>query len=125
MTITDRDLVWMPVCRLADLTPDRGIAVLVDGHPVAVFLLAATATTPAAIHAVGHLDPATGFGVIARGLVGSVGDRPYVASPLHKQRYDLETGECLDSPDLHLQVWPVRVDGDVVLVGREAMNSST
>jgi nitrite reductase (NADH) small subunit len=91
---------------------------------VAVFLLAATATSPASVHAVDHCDPATGFGVIARGLVGSTGDRPYVASPLHKQRYDLETGECLDA-DLRLQVWPVRVADDVVLVGRGAMNSST
>lgn len=118
MTITEQTVTWMPVCHVADLTPDRGVAVLVDGHPVAVFLLSATSNAPEALHAVDHRDPATGFGVIARGLVGSVGDRPYVASPLHKQRYDLATGECIDDINLRLRVWPVQIDGDVVEVGR-------
>ena len=114
--MTDRSLTWVPVCWADLLTPDRGVAVLVEGHPVAIFLLAATASTPRALHAVDHLDPATGAPVIARGLIGSLGDRPYVASPLHKQRYDLTTGECLDDPDLRLVTWPVRISGDRVEV---------
>ena len=119
MTVTDRAVTWVPVCRADDLTPDRGVAVLVDGRPVAVFLLAATPTAPATLHAVDHLDPATGVAVMARGLVGSAANRPYVASPLHKQRYDLTTGECLDDDSLCLSVWPVRLVGEVVEVGRD------
>ena len=41
-----------------------------------------------------HHDPHTGAPVMARGIVGSRGDRPTIASPLHKQVYDLGTGEC-------------------------------
>jgi nitrite reductase (NADH) small subunit len=120
VSITDRAVTWVPVCRAGDLTPDRGVAVLVDGRPVAVFLLAATPAAPATLYAVDHLDPATGVAVMARGLVGSAGDRPYVASPLHKQRYDLATGACLDDDSVHLDTWPVRLVGEVVEVGRDA-----
>jgi nitric oxide dioxygenase len=41
-----------------------------------------------------------------------------VASPLHKQRFDLRTGRCLDDPDHSVRVWPVRVEAGVVQVAR-------
>lgn len=110
---TDR---WVPVCRLGDLTPDRGVAALVGDHQVAVFLLAPPAGAPDApleLHAVDHHDPYSGANVLARGLVGSAGDRPTVASPIYKQRFDLRDGTCLDG-ELHVRAWPVRVvDGRV------------
>ena len=34
--------------------------------------------------------------MLARGIVGTRGDVPFVASPMHKQAFDLRTGECLD-----------------------------
>lgn len=117
MTVTTPPLTWIPVCVLQHLTSDRGAAVLVGDHPVALFRLGAASSGPEAIHAVDHLDPVTGAPVIARGLVGSVGDRTYVASPLHKQRYDLATGECLDDPALSLTTWPVRERTGVVELG--------
>lgn len=109
---------WTPVCQVADLTPDRGVAVLVEDHPVAVFHLAATPTSSAGVYAVDHCDPVSGAAVMARGLVGSRGSSTYVTSPLHKERYCLDTGECLDRDDLRLAVWPVRIDQDMVLLGR-------
>jgi nitrite reductase (NADH) small subunit len=105
---TDR---WVPVCHLGALTPDRGVAALVDGHQVAVFLLAPPAgapDTPLELHVVDHRDPYSGANVLARGLVGSAGDRPTVASPIYKQRFDLRDGTCLDG-ELHIRAWPVRV----------------
>ena len=39
-----------------------------------------------------------------------------VASPLYKQHYDLQTGECLEDDSVTLKVWPVRVEqGDILL----------
>ncbi|MEM7327004.1 MAG: nitrite reductase (NAD(P)H) small subunit [Actinomycetota bacterium] len=110
---------WVDVCGAAAVPVDRGVAVLVsfDGaEPVAVALFRLSPTEPDGPEewfAIGHVDPATGAPVMARGLVGSIerpsGDEPSetnsiptVASPLHKQRYDLQTGDCLDDPSLRL-----------------------
>jgi nitrite reductase (NADH) small subunit len=66
------------------------------------------------VHAVDHLDPDSRANVMARGLVGSRQGVATVASPMHKQSYDLVTGECLDDAALSLRVWPTRVvDGAV------------
>lgn len=103
--------VWFPVCRLADITPDRGVAALVGRDQVAVFLLSPVGDAPMEVYAVDNHDPYSGANVIARGLVGSAGDRPIVASPIYKQCFDLRDGSCLDG-DLHVRAWPVRiVDG--------------
>ncbi|MEM9037366.1 MAG: nitrite reductase small subunit NirD [Actinomycetota bacterium] len=111
--LTDTDLAAMAtaVAPVDRLPLDRGVAALVEGEPVAVFRL-----SDGAIYAIDHVEPFTGVPVLARGLVGSVGDVPTVASPLHKQRFDLRTGVCLDDPDHPVRTWPVEVADDVVHV---------
>lgn len=106
---------WQRVCVLDDLVPDRGAAALVDGCQVALFRL----TGPTEVHAVDHRDPFSGANVMARGLVGSRVGAPTVASPMHKQSFDLRSGQCLDDPGVALRVWGTRVrDGWVeVLTG--------
>ena len=115
---------WAAVCRLADLTPERGVAALVDGHQVAIFLL-----HDGTLHAVDHRDPYTGSNVIARGIVGTRvvdgAEAPTVASPLHKQVFDLRTGVCLDDPDLALTVHGTRTVDGVVQVRLGAPLSGT
>ncbi len=114
--------VWFSICNADTVSLDRGIAALVDGYPIAIFRLAPVdAGSSESWHAVDHLDPRTGTPTIARGLVGSVGDRPVVAAPLHKERYDLVTGACLDDPELALRVHDVRVTDGVV----EVLNVTT
>lgn len=83
-----------PICPIDRIVPDRGVAALVQGHPVAVFLL-----SDGLLAAVDHIDPFADAPVMARGLVGSHEGRTTVASPLLKQRFDLVTGQCLDSDD--------------------------
>jgi nitrite reductase (NADH) small subunit len=85
---------WRPVCQLDDLLPGRGVAALFDGEQIAIFLLG-----DGTVHAVGNYDPYGGAHVLSRGLVGSRGDAPTVASPLYKNVFDLRTGRPLDDPD--------------------------
>ncbi len=108
---------WTRVCAVDQLLPERGVAALVGGEQVAVFLL-----EDGSVRAVGHLDPFSGAHVMARGIVGSMGSaegyRDTVASPMYKQVFDLATGECLSEhdrgPGVRLPVWAVRVvDGHV------------
>ena len=112
MTILD-PVTWVDVCALADLQPDRGVCALVSGRQVAVFRL----SPDDALYALDNRDPFSGAQVLARGLVGSAGAIPKLASPVYKQAFDLRTGQCLDDPAVALATFPVRVLDGRVLVG--------
>lgn len=98
---------WTTVCDWEHLTPGRGVAVLLpDGSQAAVFRDQADN-----LYAVANRDPFTGAYVLSRGLTGSTNDgRVYVASPLLKQRFDLETGQCLDDDSVRIPVFASRLD---------------
>ncbi|NUP75681.1 MAG: nitrite reductase small subunit NirD [Sinomonas sp.] len=102
---------WHSVCNLSDLEPNWGEAALVAGRQVALFRLPS-----GEVFAVDQRDPATEAHVMARGIVGSRGDRPTIASPLHKQVYDLLTGERLDGEGAPLAAFPVRVVEGIVQI---------
>ncbi|MGH9155838.1 MAG: nitrite reductase small subunit NirD [Acidimicrobiales bacterium] len=100
------------MCSLDLLIPDRGVAALVGGRQVALFR-----TSPdGALYALGNRDPFSGANVLSRGIVGSRGDVPKVASPMYKQSFDLRTGVCLDDPAVTVPVFPVRVVDGLVQV---------
>lgn len=107
---------WIAVCRLEDLAPERGAAALVGGEQVALFR-----THDDDVYAVQQLDPFSGAHVMSRGIVGTRGDAPTVASPMYKQVFDLRTGECLDAvgkEPVALRTWPAQVRDGVVHVAR-------
>ena len=109
-----RTPTWVPVCRLDDLPPERGSAALVDGVQVALFR-----TFDDAVYAVQQLDPYSGAHVLSRGIVGTRGDAPTLASPMYKQVFDLRTGACLDPVGKEprtLRTWATEVRGGVVHV---------
>jgi len=106
------ELAWQDVCRLDDLTCERGAAALVGDHVVALFRL------DDEVLAIDDVDPFWGVAVLSRGLVGCLGGRDTVASPLLKQRFDLRTGTCLDDPTVSVATWPARVSHGRVEVGR-------
>jgi nitrite reductase (NADH) small subunit len=70
-----------------------------------------------ALYAIDNIDPNVQASVLSRGLVGNLGERIVVASPIYKQHFDLTTGECLEAPENSVKVYPVRLQGDVVCVG--------
>ncbi|MFG2866822.1 nitrite reductase small subunit NirD [Streptomyces sp. NPDC048338] len=95
---------WTAVCDENRLTPGRGVAALLpDGRQAALFR-----DRSGRAYAIDNRDPFTGAQVLSRGLLGSAGGRPFVASPLLKQRFDLETGRCLDDDEVAVAVFPVR-----------------
>ncbi|MEE4380118.1 MAG: nitrite reductase small subunit NirD, partial [Candidatus Competibacteraceae bacterium] len=54
--------------------------------------------------------------VLARGLLGSQGDEPKVACPLHKRTFSLRSGEGLSDADYYIRTFPVQIrDGQVWL----------
>ena len=101
-----------PVCRYDDLEPEVGVAALVAGEAVAIFR-----THDGNIHAISNYDPCSHASVLARGIVGTRGEVPFVASPMHKQAFDLRTGQCLDDAAVRIPTYDVVVTDGVVRVG--------
>lgn len=112
---------WHRVCAVTDLEPGWGEAALVNGRQVALFRIVGGGTDT--VYAVDQRCPATGAHVMARGILGSRGDRATVASPLHKEVYDLQTGECFTSPALHLPAFSTRIVAGYIDVAVQVPNT--
>ena len=110
--IGGRDSDWHPVCRVAELEHERGVAALVHGQAVAVFRVGEDT-----VYAVANHDPFDRTSMLARGIVGWRGDVPFVASPVHRHAFDLRTGKCLDDPHISVAAYDVKLLEGVVLVG--------
>ena len=95
---------WFTVCDLNQLLPGRGVAALLpDGRQGALFRDRA-----GELYAIDNRDPFGGAAVLSRGLTGTYQGRPFVASPLLKQRFDLTSGQCLDDETVRITTYEVR-----------------
>ena len=104
---------WNAVCSLDQIVPDTGVAALLNGRQVAVFRVGAEEPR---LFAIDNYDPNSDAAVLSRGLVGSIGERVVVASPLYKQHFDLRTGECLEAPEKSVSAYPSRVEDGFVWI---------
>jgi len=105
---------WIPVCSLDEIAPNTGVCALINGEQVAVFHVNDGEDRIFAIH---NYDPNSQAAVLSRGLVGNLGERIVVASPMYKHHFDLQTGECLEAPERSVSVYRTRIDGGQVWVG--------
>ncbi len=101
------------ICRLDQIEVEGGVCALVGGEAVAVFR-----TYDDSVFALSNFDPCSGASVLSRGIVGTRGTAAFVASPMHKQAFDLRTGQCLDDESVRVPTYDVHVDADgQVVVG--------
>jgi nitrite reductase (NADH) small subunit len=105
---------WIAVCNLDDIVPNTGVCALLNNEQVAVFHVDDGSSR---VFAIDNYDPNSEASVLSRGLVGSLGERIVVASPIYKQHFDLQTGECLEAPENSVGTYPARIDGGKVWVG--------
>ena len=105
--------VWNAVCAIDDILPNTGICALVKDRHVAVFHVE---SGTAQLYAIDNYDPNAGASVLSRGLVGSLGQRVVVASPIYKHHFDLQSGECLEAPENSVNAYPVRIENRQVLI---------
>jgi len=102
---------WTAVCRLDQIVPNTGVCALVNGEQIAVFHVI---DGEQRVFAIGNYDPNAEAAVLSRGLVGSLGERIVVASPIYKHHFDLQTGECLEAPEHSVNAYSARIgDGQV------------
>ncbi len=101
------------ICKLEALTPLQGCGALIGDEQVALFLVPHTEQK---VLAVQNWDPIGQAHVISRGIVGDVKGEICVASPLYKQHFNLETGQCIEKTEIKLKTWSVFIkEGDVYL----------
>jgi nitrite reductase (NADH) small subunit len=107
---------WEVVCSRSDLVEGSGVCALVGSEQVALFYL--PGETPQ-IYALANRDPIGQANVLSRGILGDVKGQLVVASPMYKQHFSLETGACLEEEGIQVEVYPVRLEGDSVLIRRQ------
>lgn len=102
---------WVVVCRLHDIVPNTGVCALVGGRQLAVFRL-----DDDSLYAIDNHDPFSRANVLSRGIVGDLKGELVVASPVYKHHFSLVSGQCLEDAGVRVPVFPVRLEGDTVLV---------
>ena len=107
------DSPWITIGKKSDLIPGAGVGAMVGSRQVALFWIP---ELDGRVFAVSNYCPFSGVHIIARGIVGDIGGVPVVASPLYKQHFSLLDGHCLEEPDVMLDTWDVRLQGDEVQV---------
>lgn len=100
------------VCKLDDLTPFSGNCALVAGQQVALFRVDESET----VYAVSNYDPFGQANVLSRGLIAEVEGKLTVASPLYKQHFCLQSGQCLEDDNVSITAYAVEVDNGVVKI---------
>lgn len=117
VTVSDTRTTYTAVCPLDRIEVEGGVCALVGGEAVAVFR-----TYDDEVFALANYDPCSRASVLSRGIVGTRtvdgAEVPFVASPMHKQAFDLRTGRCLDDPEVLVPTYAVHVtDEGMVVVG--------
>lgn len=102
---------WTPVCTVDEIIPNTSVCALVNGKHVAVFNVD---DGQRRLFAIDNYDPNAQASVLSRGLVGNLGARIVVASPMYKHHFDLHTGECLEAPENSVNAYPLRVEGGTI-----------
>ena len=104
ITLVHKELQWHDACVIDDVAPGTGLAVSVGDEQIAI-----VRTQGGLLAALSNFDPFSKAFVIARGIVGDRGGVPKITSPIYRQSFCLETGECLEDRNVRLAVFPTRV----------------
>lgn len=108
---------WHLLCERHDLIPFSGVAAWLETSEgpaqVAIFYLPGQKQE---LYAIDNHDPLSGANVMARGIIGDLDGQLVVASPLYKQHYRLEDGQCLEEAAVKVRAWNIAFDGDNVLI---------
>lgn len=118
---------WLDVCQLEDVLPNMGRCVLFaqgaknikgdkkagNSKQVAIFKII-TLNGEQHLYAIDNYCPFSHTNTLSRGITGNIGEQIVVASPLYKQHFDLETGQCIEDENVRLTTYPVRLHGNTI-----------
>ena len=109
---SESDLRWIPVGSVSDFPVDGGATIKYGGVQIAVFNF----TSRGEWYASQNMCPHKKAFVLGRGIIGDHQGEAKVACPLHKKTFSLEDGRSLQNEEYHIQTFPIRVEGERVLL---------
>jgi len=115
-------LQWVKVGHVADFPIDGGATIKYGKVQIAVYNFANLDRWYACQNMCPHMNEF----VLSRGIIGTAGNEPKVACPLHKKPFSLETGQSLSGEPYSLKIFPVKIESDEVyleLPPREQINT--
>lgn len=107
---------WQRVCDMSDVVMNSGVCALVNNKQIAIFALEQAEGKPPALFAMSNFDPIGKANVMSRGILGSIDEEAVVASPLYKQHFKLNSGQCVEMPEISLMTYQVRCDQSSVYI---------
>jgi len=106
---------WTNICKLQDIAPNTGVCAKFEDQQVALFhIQSKNLQEHSQIRAISNYDPYSKANVLSRGLITEHDKRYYVASPLLKQQFCLETGNTNQDDDISVPVYRSRVNNGVI-----------
>ncbi len=106
------DLRWFKVGQVTDFPKEGGAAIKYGDVQIAVFNFASRGEW----YACQNMCPHKKAFVLSRGIIGTGGETPRVACPLHKKLFSLKTGKCESDENYAVKVFSVKIeDGGVYL----------
>lgn len=109
--------MYQSICQLNDIPLNGGVAALVGNQQIAIFRV--SLTDKEAVYALANYDPFSEANVLSRGIIGSIGDKTVVASPIYKQHFNLASGQCIEDDSVKLKTWQIKVESDEVFLLNE------
>jgi len=103
---------WIEVGNVSDFAPNVGSPILYGNAQLAVFNNAHRGEW----HCTQNMCPHKQAFVLSQGLIGDAAGTPKVACPLHKKNFDLTCGDEIGDGDLQILTFPVKIEGDSVMV---------
>ena len=103
---------WVEVGTTSDFLPNIGTPIIYGDSQLAIFNNAKRGEW----YCTQNMCPHKQAFVLSQGIIGDAGGISKVACPLHKKTFSLADGGELGDGDLKILTFPVKIDGDLVLV---------
>ena len=107
------DTQFIFACNQVDIPANSSRCVEINGKQIAIF----NYTLANQWFATDNQCPHWQENVLSRGLLGA-DDQPYVACPLHKRKFSLHTGQCLNDSDESMKIlcYDIKIEGEKVYI---------
>ncbi|KAL3910462.1 MAG: hypothetical protein SGARI_002113 [Bacillariaceae sp.] len=103
---------WVEVGSTSDFLPNIGTPIKYGDTQLAVF----NNENRGEWYVTQNMCPHKQAFVLSQGIIGDKDGLPKVACPLHKKQFSLETGEGVGDEELNILTFPVKIEGDKVMV---------